>query len=161
MARNAITTSSRTSAANPDRLRASTVTVYSTNAAARKTNADTAGPSPDSSTPRITSAPNQATGALRRSATGMKIAAMNRRTTGSLGPAGRFFAPEAAAQSAANPPTTQSSAIQWPGRIRFVSGGRGGRDGPLPGYAGYAEYADGRRSSTGYGMSRSGPTVLR
>jgi hypothetical protein len=69
----------------------------------------------------------------------MKIAAMNSMKTGSLPSPGRSGLAATAPQIAANPPTAQSSAIQWPGRIRFVSGGRGGRDGPLPGYAGYAE----------------------
>jgi hypothetical protein len=54
--------------------------------------------------------------------------------------------------------TTQSIAIQWTGRIRFVSGGREGRGSADPGYAGYAP---GSRSPGACDMSRSEPTTLR
>ena len=80
-----MTASRRPSAAAPVRLLPSTVTVYSTNAAPRKTSAVTAGASLAISTPRISSAPNAVFGARRRSATGMKTTAMNSSTSGQPG----------------------------------------------------------------------------
>jgi hypothetical protein len=137
----------------------STVTVYSTNAAPRKAVAVTAGDSLATSTPRISSAPNAVFGARRRSATGMKTTAMNSSTSGHLAwSPWRLrpnWAPSMIARKAA---TTQSIAIQWTGRIRFVSGGRDGRASADPGYAGYAP---GSRSPGGCDMSRSEPTPLR
>ena len=119
-----------------------------------------AGGSLDSSAPRITSAPNAVAGARRRSATGTKTTIMKSSTAGHLArPSGKCIPITAVPQSARKPATTQSTAIQCSGRIRFVSGGRAGRDDSAdPGYAGYAP---GWRSPPGYDMSRSEPTTLR
>src|SRR5215471_5482263 len=90
---------------------------------------------PVSATARMIRAPKVVTGARRRSATGRKIhTAISSFTGGATDPV-----PDPADVACRNVPdsaitaaTTQSIAIQGHGRIRLVSGGRGGRGVPCP-----------------------------
>ena len=71
--------------------------------------------------------PNAMTGARRRSATGKKIATSKSSPSGNppLLTCAAPRTPMNVSHTATKAPTAQSMAIQWPRRIRLVSGGRG------------------------------------